>query len=617
MQRPEFSPPTEMASRLPGRDLRTGYVFGAGSAVQVPYQQRSDGGPAIGAAGLLKRSLTEMERQQQMQHAIYLRSVKQKTHLFSSSPFSRVSSADLSGASTTTSSSILSSLSSASVSTPFAGQRVPNSTTWSFQEPIATVLASDSLSNSESESTMANRLLELERQLLEDDEEVSISGSVVTNNDWNETMQKLMSPPPPPPLISHPTNQNSLSPSPTTSTSSSSGSSSSCAPPSSTPSRQMLLDTAKAITEGNHEIVAANLGVLKKLTNIHGDPDQRLTAMMVTALESRINPPAPGNSLPGADVCSAEHQAAYHMLYEVSPCFKLGLMAANLAILEATKDQPKIHIIDFDIGQGGQLASLIHLISERRRQSSPARSPPCLKITAVCDLSFPLNTAPSSGGTTNLRVVGDRLAKLAEHLGVGLLFTIVSGRNQELNHSTLLCESGESLAVNFPFFLSRIADESVSPANPRDELLRRVKSLSPLIVTLTEQEMNGNTAPFATRFAEATAHYGALLESLDATASRESCERARIESCLARKAANSVAMEGADRVDRCEVYGKWRARMGMAGFNSVPLGSSISEPVKLRLASYKNNPGFTLKEETAWIGCGWMGRVLTVTSTWR
>ncbi|KAK8943960.1 hypothetical protein KSP40_PGU010029 [Platanthera guangdongensis] len=73
-------------------------------------------------------------------------------------------------------------------------------------------------------------------------------------------------------------------------------------PPPASSSRQMLLDTAKAITKRNHEIVAANLAVLKKLSNIHGDPDQRLTTMMVTALESRINPPPPGNFLPGVDV---------------------------------------------------------------------------------------------------------------------------------------------------------------------------------------------------------------------------------------------------------------------------------------------------------------------------
>nr|AYM54760.1 scarecrow-like protein 8-like transcript variant X2 [Cymbidium ensifolium] len=587
-----------MASGFPGRDIRGGFGFGAGSAVQMQYQHRSDGGAVIGAAGLLKRSLTEMERQQQLQHAIFLRSVKQKTHFTSPSPISPISSVDLSAASTTTASSILSSLSSASASAPFVGQGIPNSTTWSFQATIA-----DAEIDSEKKSSMTNRLLELERQLLDDEEEeVSISGSAVTSNEWSETMEKLMSPPPPPPPMA-------AVPSPTTSTSSSSGSSSSCTPSSAAPSRQMLLDTATAITEGSQETAAANLAVLKRAANPRGDPDQRLTAMMVAALVSRINPVAPGSSIPLTDVCSAEHQAASHLLYEASPCFKFGLMAANLAILDATKDNPKIHIVDFDIGQGGQLASLIHAISERYVQRSPARPPPCVKITAVCPLQ--------GNETTDLRIIGDRLAKLAERLGVGLRFRIVNGKIQELNHTTLLCEPGEALAVNFAFFLSRVADESVSTANPRDELLRRVKSLSPRIVTLVEQEMNGNTAPFATRFAEACAHFGALLESLDATAARDSTERARVEACLARKAANSIAREGVDRIERCEVYGKWRARMGMAGFNPVHLGSTVSEPVKLRLSSLRNNPGFTLKEETACLGCGWMGRVLTVASAWR
>lgn len=606
-----------MASGLPGRDLRPGFVFGPGSAVQVPYQQRSEAGAAIGAAGLLKRSLTEMERQQQVQHAIYIRSVKQKTNFISPPPsIPLLSSVDLSGASATTASEILSSLSSASsVSGPLVGQRTPNSVTWSFQEPVSTAVADPAR-----KSTVASQLLELERQLLEDDEEgeeASISGSAVTSNEWNETIQKLMSPPPPPPPISTAMNQNPLSPSPTTSTSSSSGSSSSCSPPSATPSKQMLLDTAKAITEGNHETATANLAVLKRSANPRGDPDQRLTAMMVTAFVTRINPPAPGISVPVADVCSAEHQVAYHMLYEASPCFKLALMASNLAILDATKDHSMIHILDFDIGQGGQLASLIQTISERHRQRSPALPPPCLKITAVCDLSFPFNATPSAGGP-NLSMVGDRLAKLAERLGVGLRFSIVNSRTQELNQTTLLCDPGEALAVNFAFVLSRIADESVSPANPRDELLRRVKSLSPQIVTLAEQEINGNTAPFATRLSEVCAHYGALLESLDATAARESGERSRIEACLARKAANSISREGADRVERCEVYGKWRARMGMAGFNPVQLGPAVCDPVKLRLASLRNNPGFTVKDdEGAWLGCGWLGRVLTTASAWR
>jgi hypothetical protein len=42
------------------------------------------------------------------------------------------------------------------------------------------------------------------------------------------------------------------------------------------------------------------------------------------------------------------------------------------------------------------------------------------------------------------------------------------------------------LVVNLAFVLSRVPDESVSSANPRDELLRGVRALCPRVVTLIE-----------------------------------------------------------------------------------------------------------------------------------
>ncbi|KAG0462214.1 hypothetical protein HPP92_020690 [Vanilla planifolia] len=467
----------------------------------------------------------------------------------------------------------------------------------------------------EKKSTMANRLLELERQLLEDDDEeeqISISGSVVTNCEWRDAIQKLISSP----STATATNQHSMSSSPTNSSSSSSGSSFSITQSTPSPSRQMLLDTATAISEGDHYTAASNLAILKRAANQRGDPDQRLTAIMIEALVSRLNPRDPMITLPITDICSSEHHSALHMLYESSPCFKLGFIAANFAILESTKDHTKIHILDFDVGQGGQLASFINAVSERQSLRSPRSPPISVKITAVSDISLPF-FPHTAAGERHLCTVGDRLATLAKHLGVGFRFNIVKRKIHELDRETLGCEAGEALAVNLAFLISRVADESVSPANPRDELLRQVKSLKPTVVTLVEQEINGNTAPFATRFAEACSHYGALLESLDATSNRESTGRAGIEACLARKAANSIAHEGPDRVERCEVYGKWRARMGMAGFQTLPVGPTVIEPLKLRLASLRNNPGFTLKEEAGRLGCGWMGRVLTVASAWR
>nr|AYM54753.1 scarecrow-like protein 8-like transcript variant X1 [Cymbidium ensifolium] len=534
-----------MASGYPGRDD----IWGA-----LRFGVESTG-------GLLKRSLTT---EQEAQNAVFVRSVKQKNHV--GSPISFLSPT-----------SIQSSLSSASSLRGHGNLKV---SCWSFPAAIPV--------EPEKKSTITSRLQQLERQLFDDeDDEFSMSnGSAMANSEWSETMQKLIS------------TQKPLSNSPTSSSSSSSSSLAAS-------SRQMLLDTATAISVGNLDSAAANLSFLKSAANKLGSPEQRLTAMMVTALALRINPRDPATLAVTSDIFTPEHLTSSQMLYEASPCFKLALMTANLAILEATNEHPKIHIIDFDVGQGLQLASLLHSLAERHRHLS-------VKITAFCDPSFPFNSLAG-----NLSLVGDRLAKLAEGLGIVLTFSTVNRRITELDRAALNCEEEEVLVVNFAFLLSRIADESVSPANPRDELLRRVKALGPKVITLVEQDMNGNTAPFATRFAEACAHYGALLESMEAIiAGRQSSERVRVEACLARKACNSVAWEGADRVERCELYGKWKARLGMAGFRQVQLGPGVVESIKLRLASLGNNPGFMVKEEDGRVGCGWMGRVISVASAW-
>ncbi|XP_065039228.1 scarecrow-like protein 8 [Musa acuminata AAA Group] len=585
-----------MASGFPVREL--------GFGVQIPMPTRAE----AGSGGLLKRSLTEMERQQQqqqmqMQHAHFLRSVRQRT-LLAPHASSHLSPPLLPVVlSSGSSSSVSANLTASGLAQPQEHSSVPQAAGTGVER-------------------MRDRLQELERRLLLDEEEeeeegeVSASSSAVTTAEWSDAMHKIITPQAPVPTP--------LSSSPTSSSSSTVSSSVSCSPPSTSTatvaaassSRQMLLDTAAAIADGNLETATANLAVLNRVANSRGDAEQRLTAMMVGALLSRLNPAQAGStSLPIAALCSGEHFAAAQMLYELSPCFKLGLVAANLAILEATKDQSMIHILDFSLGQGGQYAALLHVLAERHR-FQPAVCPPALRITVVADPSFPFTNPNTSG---NLRAVGDRIEKLAERAGLEVRFSVVHRRAAELDASTLGCQPGEALAVNLAFALSRVPDESVSPANPRDELLRRVRALRPRVVALVEQDINTSTAAFAGRFAEACAHYGALLESLDATVNRDSAERARVEAGLARRAVNSVAREGMDRVERCEVFGKWRARMRMAGFESVPLGRDVIEPVKARLASVAPDHGFTIREETGGhgLGFGWKGRAITVASAWR
>ncbi|KAJ4705973.1 putative Scarecrow-like protein 8 [Melia azedarach] len=450
----------------------------------------------------------------------------------------------------------------------------------------------------DSEKKMLNRLQELEKQLLDDnDEEEGDAVSVITNtnSEWSETIQNLIS-------FSPKQSVTPISPSPT----SSSSSSSSVASPVSSCSKQTVIEAATAFSEGKYDVAAEILTRLSQASNSKGNSEQRLMEYMCSALKSRVNPVE--NPPPVAELFGVEHVGSTQLLYDLSPCFKLAFMAANLAILEATLDQTtsnKIHVIDFDIGQGGQYMNLLHALSARQNGK-----PFIVKITAVAD---------NTGCEEKFKVVGDMLSQVAERVGVCLHFNVVvSPKLGDLSRDSLGCEPDEPLAVNFAFKLFRMPDESVSTENPRDELLRRVKGLAPRVVTLLEQEMNTNTAPFLGRVNEACGYYGALFDSIESFVPRDNVERFKVEEGLGRKLANSVTCEGRDRVERCEVFGKWRARMSMAGFELKPMSQNIADSLRTRLSSGNRvNPGFTVKEENGGVCFGWMGRTLTVASAWR
>jgi hypothetical protein len=62
-----------------------------------------------------------------------------------------------------------------------------------------------------------------------------------------------------------------------------------------------------------------------------------------------------------------------------------------------------------------------------------------------------------------------------------------------------------------------------------------------------------------------------IFESIDLLLPREDRGRINMEQhCLAREIVNLVACEGEDRVERHELFGKWKARLTMAGFGTPP-----------------------------------------------
>ncbi|XP_009368395.2 scarecrow-like protein 1 isoform X2 [Pyrus x bretschneideri] len=450
------------------------------------------------------------------------------------------------------------------------------------------------------EDKMRLKLQELERALLndnadEDDGERNCSSqSMEVDGEWIDPIQNE--------LLHDSPKESSSSDSNASSTSSNKG----ISQVSPRTPKQLLFECAGALSEGYVEEASTMINELRQMVSIQGDPTQRIAAYMVEGLAARVA--SSGKFLYKSLKCkeppSSYRLAAMQILFEVCPCFKFGFMAANGAIIEACKDEKRVHIIDFDINQGNQYITLIQTLS-----SLPGK-PPHLKLTGVDD---PETVQRHVGG---LKIIGQRLEKLAEALKVPFEFHAVASRTSIVNTSMLGCRPGEALVVNFAFQLHHMPDESVSTVNQRDQLLRMVKSLRPKLVTVVEQDMNTNTTPFLPRFVEAYNYYSAVFDSLDAALPRESQDRMNVErQCLARDIVNIVACEGEERIERYEVAGKWRARMTMAGFTSCPMSTSVTDSIRDLSRQYSER--YKVKEEAGALLFGWEEKNLIVASAWR
>ena len=233
-----------------------------------------------------------------------------------------------------------------------------------------------------------------------------------------------------------------------------------------------------------------------------------------------------------------------------------------------------------------------------------------VRLTGVAD--------PRSPAYTHLEGAGRNLEEMARDAGVQLEFKAVR-MDLEAEESLESLESLRKaagvgvmgLAVNFSFQLHRMPDESVSTSNPRDRLLRAVRAMRPRLVTLVEHEASTSTSPFYPRLVEALSYFGAVLESLEGFHAPR--VRAAWRARLARDIMNIVSCEGVERWARYEVFGKWKSRMAMAGF----------EPVRLRRTGGRIFDGvlpgsfFSVREDSGALFLDWRDRALVAASAWK
>ncbi|PSS16242.1 Chitin-inducible gibberellin-responsive protein [Actinidia chinensis var. chinensis] len=369
--------------------------------------------------------------------------------------------------------------------------------------------------------------------------------------------------------------------------------------------KQLLIECAKALSENKIDAFDNLIDKARSVVSVSGDPIQRLGAYLVEALVARKE--ASGSNIYRSQRCKepeGKDLLSYmQILYEICPYLKFGYMAANGAIADACRNEDRIHIIDFQIAQGTQWITLLQALAAR-----PSGAPH-VRITGIDD---PVNQYARGD---SLAAVEKRLKEISNKFNIPVEFHAVPVFAPDVTIDMLNVRPGEALTVNFPLQLHHTPDESVDVNNPRDGLLRMVKSLNPKVVTLVEQESNTNTAPFVARFVETLNFYSAMFESIDVTLPRDRKERINAEQhCLARDIVNIIACEGKERVERHELFGKWKSRFTMAGFRQYPLSSYVNSVIKGLLRCYSEH--YTLVEKDGAMLLGWKDRNLVSASAW-
>ncbi|XP_004293381.1 PREDICTED: scarecrow-like protein 13 [Fragaria vesca subsp. vesca] len=371
--------------------------------------------------------------------------------------------------------------------------------------------------------------------------------------------------------------------------------------------KNVLIHCAHAISEEDMYTAANCMEVLGHMVSVSGEPMQRLGAYMLEGLKARLE--KSGSMIYKTLKCevptSEELMTYMSILYQICPYWKFAYLSSNVIIRQALLNESRVHIIDFQIAQGSQWIPLIQDLA-----CQPG-GPPLIRITGVDDTQS--NHARGGG----LHIVGKRLSEVAAKYNVPFQFNAAAMSGCEVDLENLRIQPGEAIAVTFPYVLHHMPDESVSTENHRDRLLRLVRSLSPKVMTLVEQESNTNTSSFYSRFVESVDYYTAMFESIDAGCARDNTQRINAEMhCVARDIVNMIACEDAERVERHELLGKWRSRLMMDGFTPCPFGpAGIGEIRNLLKDNYDEN--YRVEEVNGALYLGWKKRALVTSSAWR
>ncbi|KAM0847359.1 hypothetical protein ACQ4PT_055064 [Festuca glaucescens] len=375
-----------------------------------------------------------------------------------------------------------------------------------------------------------------------------------------------------------------------------------CSPPAES-HEQHLRAAAEAVWSGDS--VAAN-GMLAQLTQALPRPPrtplQRAASHFAEALQSLLAAPDQFLAQPERPAVSAadviRRIGAQRAFACLSPVPQFASFTANQTLLEAFEAAAApFHIIDFDLGLGGQWSSFVEEVAARRLPSQHATATPAVRVTAVVHEE-----------TAETLLAADNLRDFA--CGHGVRFAIVVVRLDALAGGTIRASGDEAVAI----VLSPAIFRHLAATRPdaSDALLEFIRRTDPRVVVLVDAEVSLGAGEGVAPLMRSVESCAVLTESVEAAAAVGAGEDAvlRVDRGVVRERAYAAVRSW---WSRCE---PWKDTVVRARWAPAALSDLATAQAEWIVRRAPVEGYHVVRRDGALVLC-WHGYDLAATSAWR
>lgn len=358
-----------------------------------------------------------------------------------------------------------------------------------------------------------------------------------------------------------------------------------------------LIRAAEYFGSNNSHLAQAILARLnQRLRAPVGKPLQRAAFYFKEALHSLLTG---SNRTPQSSASEiVQTIKAYKAFSMISPIAMFSNFTASQALLEAVDGSLFIHIIDFDIGLGGQYASFMKEIGDRSEACKV--NPPVLRITAVVPEEY----------TIESRLIKENLFQFAKELKIEFRIEFIYFHDFEIrSFKAVKFIDGEKTAVNIsPAILRRLGT-----TNNIAGFLGDLRRISPQVIVFVDGEgwTESGATSFNRSFINGLKFYTAMLESLDAGGAGAGSEWIhKIEMSLLQPKIFAAVEDAGRRVTA------WRELFSGVGLRQAHWSHFAESQAECLLGRSQVRGFHVVKQQAEMLLC-WHGKPMVATSAWR